>query len=823
KFFFFYIKYLGIIVTADGLRADQKYIDQVIRLKRSESSKEVERYCGMIQWLGRFIPNLSKLLAPINALKKKNQRFQWTSKHQKHFEAVQRALNNAKLLRHPDFTKPYFVQTDASKAAIGAVLLQDFGNGFLEPIEFISRKFTSAEDGWHASERELVAVVFALRKWIRYLLPTHFTVFTDHKNLKNLFENKEIKIGKLQRWVIFLQQFDFTAHYLPGKDNYIADYLSRDAQNVDEIVREERPILAVPQTPTIASELHASDLRNEMLHIMTPTETPTVFTAADRPKRVQRSEYYVPSEHEPITADPGFGKLKKDQVDHVAEDGLPQSTILFPTELNQRQEIEDFVIYDEDFGKHINVTAFRKEQKTDKFCKIIRDSLRTGEPTEFNEFNKQIKQNRYKTSHEDILFRRNDDLQWTPVVPKTLRKYILKYFHESHSFNHQGINRTYHTLRQYFYWPNQEISISEANKQCDACQHTNARTDPRSGARKPWISTDTFEDVSCDLIGPMPITDNGNRYALTIMDRFSKYGVVVTLQDIRATTIVKAILEHWIYVYGAPKRILSDNGTQFASIIWKLVMKTIKTKILFTTACNPEANGMIERFHDFIKKKLSIRAFEKKLDYWSKDNWDIYIACIVYSYNATVHTATGHAPFKILFGKNVRLALDFPALSEEDRRLAVNYDEYLIQFTHQLQILKNKSFAKQYRVRLNTERRLNEMRPEFVYEVGELVLKHSKRWVGNKKKLQSQYEGPYEILEKAKNGITFKIQHLETKGISLIHGKHLAPYKKELLSPPNEEKELLSPQNEDSHDTEVIQLCEEILGFEHCGYLEFRR
>ncbi len=75
------IKYLGNVVTEEGIKADRKYVDQVIRLKRPESSKEVERYFGMVQWLGRFIPNISKLLAPITDLRKKDGRFFWTQKH----------------------------------------------------------------------------------------------------------------------------------------------------------------------------------------------------------------------------------------------------------------------------------------------------------------------------------------------------------------------------------------------------------------------------------------------------------------------------------------------------------------------------------------------------------------------------------------------------------------------------------------------------------------------------------------------------------------------------------------------------------------------
>ena len=248
RFFKREIKYLGLIVNEHGVSGDPEYIRRILQLKQPENIKEVERLIGMVNWLGKFIPNLAKITAPLCAMKGKDKPgFIWTMEQERSFMALKDAVLKSKLLRHPDFDREFFVQTDASDHAIGAVLLQDFGNGFLEPIEFASRKFTDSEMHWHTVDKELVAVVWAMNKWIRYLLPRKFTVFTDHKNLQELFKHgKSKKNQRLHRWIVMLQQFDFEALYLPGKDNIVADYLSRDAATA-EILDEMRSEMMIIQ------------------------------------------------------------------------------------------------------------------------------------------------------------------------------------------------------------------------------------------------------------------------------------------------------------------------------------------------------------------------------------------------------------------------------------------------------------------------------------------------------------------------------------------------------------------------------------------------
>ena len=180
----------------------------------------------MVQWLAKFIPNLSKYTEPISKLKRKSTIFKWNDQCELAFSKIKNAIHLAKPLRYPDFSKTFFVVTDASDYAIGAVLLQKHNEQY-HPIEFLSRQLDIHQRNWHCSEKEVFAVVFALEKWKRYLLPKKFIVYTDHRNLIELF-TKTKHNSKLNRWMIRLQPFHFEAKWIAGNDNVVADYLSRD-------------------------------------------------------------------------------------------------------------------------------------------------------------------------------------------------------------------------------------------------------------------------------------------------------------------------------------------------------------------------------------------------------------------------------------------------------------------------------------------------------------------------------------------------------------------------------------------------------------------
>ena len=129
------------------------------------------------------------------------------------------------VLRTPDFRLPFLVQTDASERAIGAALLQRFDDG-LFPVAFASRKLQPRETRYSVGEKECLAIIFALKKFDRYLYGKEFILYTDHSSLTYL-QNKKPENSRLLRWSLFLENYKFQVKSIKGKENVLADFLSR--------------------------------------------------------------------------------------------------------------------------------------------------------------------------------------------------------------------------------------------------------------------------------------------------------------------------------------------------------------------------------------------------------------------------------------------------------------------------------------------------------------------------------------------------------------------------------------------------------------------
>ena len=253
----------------------------------------------MVQWLGKFIPNLSKHTEPISKLKRKNITFKWSDECDIALSKIKNAIRLAKPLRYPDFAKTFFVVTDASDHAIGAVLLQKHEDVYY-PIEFLSKQLDIHQRNWHCSEKEVYAVVFALEKWKRYLLPKKFTVYTDHRNLVELFTKNKYN-SKLNRWILRLQPFHFEAKWIADDNNVIADYLSRDIITNPEYVDYTRGDNHNQDMNYIAVELFTISDSQSLITNKSTKEEVFVQGRLRRSSRLKNKttvDYRVPNESE---------------------------------------------------------------------------------------------------------------------------------------------------------------------------------------------------------------------------------------------------------------------------------------------------------------------------------------------------------------------------------------------------------------------------------------------------------------------------------------------------------------------------------------------
>ena len=201
---------------------DPDKVDAIVRWPHPTNLEELQIFLGLAGFYCKFIQDYAKITVPMtNQLKDKGRSFTWGEEQQHSFDKLKVAIATAPILAIVDPHKPFVVETDASATAIGAVLIQDG-----RPIAFESKKLNRAQQNYSAYERELFAIVHALKKWRHYLYGATFEVLFDHESIKWFTSQRDLK-GRKARWAEFLQDFDCTLWYRKGRYNVVVDALSR--------------------------------------------------------------------------------------------------------------------------------------------------------------------------------------------------------------------------------------------------------------------------------------------------------------------------------------------------------------------------------------------------------------------------------------------------------------------------------------------------------------------------------------------------------------------------------------------------------------------
>ena len=391
------------------------------------------------------------------------------------------------------------------------------------------------------------------------------------------------------------------------------------------------------------------------------------------------------------------------------------------------------------------------------------------------------------------------------MVPQIYRYQVMKLAHEAIVGGHLGAKKTTDRVTSSFHWPGITSDIRRFCQSCDLCQ----RMIPKGkNCKVPLgempLMSEPFERIAVDLIGPIkPITEQGSRYILTIVDFATRYPEAIPLKSIETERVAEALMSVFCRL-GFPKEVLSDRGSQFTSELMKEISRLISMKQLFTTPYNPRCNGLVEKINGTLKSMLRKMCQEKPQD------WDRYIQAVLFAYREVPQTSTGFSPFELLYGRTVRGPMQIlKALwtDEEDSEVKNTY-QYIIDLKNRLEETCKLARESLYNAQGEYKHYYDKKSRKRNFKVGTKVLLLLPT---DHNKLTLQWKGPFEVVE-VMNSMDYKIQM--GHNTKVFHANLLKEYI-ERKDETEEQEGGMAIIDEELHedigavnDDEIIELCE---------------
>jgi len=229
------VSFLGHSLSEGVLSPKADTVDKILQAPPPRTVKQLRAFLGLASFYRKYVPNFAVIAAPLTDATKKGSPHEipWNDAREKSFQELKKKISSPPILRLPDVSQPFILQTDASHLGIGTVLLQEDSAGEKRPIAFASRKLQPRETRYSTIEKECLAIVWGTAKFQEYLCGTEFILETDHRPLQYLRQAK-FQNGRLMRWALALQPYRFLLRAIRGRDNVGADCLSRNPLEIDK-------------------------------------------------------------------------------------------------------------------------------------------------------------------------------------------------------------------------------------------------------------------------------------------------------------------------------------------------------------------------------------------------------------------------------------------------------------------------------------------------------------------------------------------------------------------------------------------------------------
>jgi RNase H-like domain found in reverse transcriptase/Reverse transcriptase (RNA-dependent DNA polymerase)/Integrase zinc binding domain/Retroviral aspartyl protease len=706
SFFQTSVSYLGHQITDKGIKPDPNKFDAIRNYPTPKNADEVRRFVAFCNYYRRFVPEFARKAAPLNRLLRKTVKFDWSLECENSFKEFKNALINPPILVYPDFEKEFHLTTDASDIACGAVLSQTY-HGKELPIAYASKSFSHGEKNKSTILKELTAIHWAILYFRPYLTGKKFRVWCDHRPLVFLFGMKD-PTSKLTRIRLDLEEFEFDIHYIKGKENVVADALSRMVVSSNDL-----------------KEIHILQVKTRSMNkqIQQPLKPILPRIESDQLK--------------------AYEVLNRAEVKNLLEVSF---SLVKGQNLNRKSAIE----IKDNFNLQNNISSTQVKihwLNEDNFEDVLKLALAQVDKAVSKKNIMRVKTNMYEEIFSHVTVEKFKEiyngyprkleilLYKAPVYLDNLEiiNNLIKSYHVTPTGGHEGITKTVKRLSEKYRIGKVRQKVKFFVRTCEQCQvnkHTIKTKAPMQITSTPMKAADL---VSIDTIGPFVKSILGNKYAITLQDDLTKFVEIIPIPSKDANTVARAIVEKYILTYGMITCIKTDMGTEYLNEVFREVCALLKINHAKATAYHPMSLGSVERNHKCLNEFL--RSYINS----NKDDWDIWVLYFKFCYNTTP-TETSYSPFELTFGRQANLPMD---IIKTNLQPVYNLENYAKEFKYRLKIAYDRAAKYLLDQKIKRKEVYDTKLNDVNFEIGDKVLLEAE----NRTKLEPVYLGPFEVID----------------------------------------------------------------------------
>nr|XP_055059066.1 uncharacterized protein LOC129442817 [Misgurnus anguillicaudatus]XP_055059067.1 uncharacterized protein LOC129442817 [Misgurnus anguillicaudatus] len=782
-FFMKSVKYLGHIVSENGVETDPDKISALTTWPKPTNIRELKSFLGFTGYYRRFVRDYSRIAKPLNALtagycphrKKKDSRSpsnidfkkpfgsRWTPECDVSFQTLIEKLTSAPVLGFANPKLPYILHTDASLQGLGAALYQE-QEGHLRVIAFASRGLSNCEKRYPTHKLEFLAMKWAItEKFYDYLYGVEFVVMTDNNPLTYILTSAKLDAAG-HRWLASLSNFNFSLQYRAGKKNLDADGLSR------------RPH---PQSNADFSCEAEDDRVSQFLAQFMREGNGTSFPS-EAVKAIGRRHQLHELEREEGEGDPIL----------TAVECLAMNADAIPTEFVQADLLPGSSTL-----PMMSPQEWIAEQSQDPMISRVIELLKTGKRLSYRvrrreprEVQLMLRVMGQYTFIDGVLYRKRTDRgnQFHQLVlPQKFREIALEALHDS--VGHMGGERTLDLVRTRFYWPRMFLDVEHKVNTCERC----IRRKAKAQRAFPLVNIETsrpLELVCMDYLSLEP-DGRGTKNILVITDHFTKYAVAVPTSDQKAKTVAKTLWNNFFVHYGIPERLHSDQGRDFESAVIKDLCLLLGIKKTRTTPYHPRGNP-VERFNRTLLQMLGTLQEEDKV------RWRDHVQPLVHAYNCTKNDTTGFSPYQLMFGRQPSLPIDVAFGIQPEGGKKVTFNEYIKKLQESLQESYKVAVEHSKKTALRNKERYDLKVRESTLRVGDRVLVKNVGIRGKHKLADKWSNTVYQVVKQINDSPVYVVKPFSANGPErTLHRDLLLPCG--FLTSSNSSDEIDKPESEE--------------------------